>query len=930
MNQTPRRAQLYLLACFLAGSIALGWLLTSYQRALTFQDALLALSLGIIASLCQVLVVARVGTAGQRSDHLTLSPLFAAVLLLPHPLLAAVIIWTFIPEWYLRRRSWYGQVFNIAAFLLAAVLARLTLEQVTGSYEPVMIEAGLALWKKSAAVLLALVIFEGIQVLLLALVLKLARGQSFRTSGLFATDSLLLEVALLCMGLGFAISWSVAPLYGLLSLVPLVLIFQALHVPNLKEQAATDPKTGLANMRRFNEMATREIERAQSNHHPLSILMCDLDYLRNINNTYGHEAGDIVLLGIADTLVRHVRDSDVAARFGGEEFVILLPNTGIEGAYHLAERIRNDLASSFFDVGHYKGPIGATVSIGAASFPRDANTLDALMREADLAVYQAKREGRNRVVMAGQASRELAARWASEHLIAPHAVVTPAQSGEKERPFEKAINKVTGSSLEGAERRTLINNQRAANQKGAAHPTGEPQPAGPSRKLLLAIGATLVLGLLGLVPGQGLADIPWSVLLLFGILTLLAEQLAVASVGQGRISVSVVTILAASFLTHELGILVTVVAAVGSMAIKARKLSYKMAFNLGNVLLAAEAAHWVFGLLVGPTREQGAILQVLLAAALAGLVYHGVNQLLLCIVRGMAEERNPIEIWYTEYRWLWPHYVVLGALAAILAVGYDVFGTVGVISLTAPVAMMHLAMKQYLDHTRVYVDELRTMNDRLSESYEATLEALSRALDTRDDETEAHSKRVAHYTRLIAERSGVPDKEMADITRGALLHDIGKIGVPDAILLKAGPLTPAEHATMRQHPIIGYRMIVNIPFLSEAAQVVLHHHEAFDGSGYPSGLSGKSVPIGARIFAVADTFDAMTSDRPYRRALSVEAARGEISRCSGTQFDPQVVETFLTIPLEELMGMIEIFSPATDQGIGWPTPAALQASVGAP
>jgi putative nucleotidyltransferase with HDIG domain len=270
-------------------------------------------------------------------------------------------------------------------------------------------------------------------------------------------------------------------------------------------------------------------------------------------------------------------------------------------------------------------------------------------------------------------------------------------------------------------------------------------------------------------------------------------------------------------------------------------------------------------------------------------------------VRGLSENRCPGEVWRTDYRWLLPHYAAFGILGLVLALGYQMFGWSALVALTAPVAMMHLAIKQYVDQTGVYLNELRALNGRLSDSYEATLQALSRALDTRDEETEEHSQRVRRYTELIARRLHVPAADLAHVSRGALLHDIGKIGIPDAILLKPQKLSPQEHALMRKHPAIGYAMIAHIPFLAQAAQIVLHHHEAYDGTGYPSGLAGERIPLGARIFAVADTFDAMTSDRPYRKALPPEQALAEIRRCAGSQFDPRVVDALLAIPLPELL-----------------------------
>ena len=143
-------------------------------------------------------------------------------------------------------------------------------------------------------------------------------------------------------------------------------------------------------------------------------------------------------------------------------------------------------------------------------------------------------------------------------------------------------------------------------------------------------------------------------------------------------------------------------------------------------------------------------------------------------------------------------------------------------------------------------------------------------------------------------------EDLDQIGRGALLHDIGKIGVPDSILLKAGPLTPAEWVVMRKHPEIGHQILQTIGFLTQAAEIVLSHQERWDGGGYPRRLKGTEIPLGARIFAIADTLDAMTSDRPYRRGVSYDEARAEIARCSATQFDPACVEAFVSLTVQEL------------------------------
>ncbi len=198
---------------------------------------------------------------------------------------------------------------------------------------------------------------------------------------------------------------------------------------------------------------------------------------------------------------------------------------------------------------------------------------------------------------------------------------------------------------------------------------------------------------------------------------------------------------------------------------------------------------------------------------------------------------------------------------------------------------------------------LATLNAMLEqqvvERTNGLLEGMIRALDYRDTETQWHSWRVAKFTRRIAEAAGLAGDMLMHIEQGALLHDIGKIGVRDNILLKPGPLSPDEWVEMRKHPEMGYRMLANIPYLQDAAQIVYSHQERFDGRGYPRALKGEEIVIGARIFCIADTFDAITSDRPYRKGSSAQVAFSEIGRLGGTQLDPHLVQVFLAIPPTE-------------------------------
>ncbi len=192
--------------------------------------------------------------------------------------------------------------------------------------------------------------------------------------------------------------------------------------------------------------------------------------------------------------------------------------------------------------------------------------------------------------------------------------------------------------------------------------------------------------------------------------------------------------------------------------------------------------------------------------------------------------------------------------------------------------------------------EISSAFHQIRETYNMTLEALASALDIRDRETKGHSRRVVEYCILMAEAMNIKDQQLLDIKNGALLHDVGKIGIPDAILIKPAALSEEEWNIMKKHPIFGYKILNGIKFLEGSLPIVLHHHERWNGTGYPYGLEKNSIPLSARIFAIADTLDAMTSSRPYRRILTYTDAAKEIKKLSGIQFDPDISDVFFSIP----------------------------------
>ncbi|NTU55702.1 MAG: GAF domain-containing protein [Anaerolineales bacterium] len=199
-----------------------------------------------------------------------------------------------------------------------------------------------------------------------------------------------------------------------------------------------------------------------------------------------------------------------------------------------------------------------------------------------------------------------------------------------------------------------------------------------------------------------------------------------------------------------------------------------------------------------------------------------------------------------------------------------------------------------IDNAQLF-DDLQAKNRELEEAYQATLEGWVSALDMRDKETEGHTQRVTVLTQRLARAMGVDDAQMVHITRGALLHDIGKMAIPDSILLKPGALTEEERELIKQHPKYAYDMLKTIDFLRPAIDIPHYHHEKWDGSGYPDGLRGEEIPFPARIFPVIDVWDALTSNRPYRKGLPHEEVKARIKADAGSHFDPQVVEAFLAM-----------------------------------
>ncbi len=329
-----------------------------------------------------IAVVHLIGAERQKhqGSHLSLAPIFAAVLILPPALAAIAIALAFIPESLRSRPRWYIVVFNVANFVGPALLARAVFDAVAGSTDHEWALAALA----------AIGTFIAVHYGVLALMLRLARGVSVKDT--VRVDCVLIDAGLVSLGAVAAALWEVNQALVALTLLPLALAYRSLAIPGLIEATRVEPKTGLYNMRHFNAVLTQELERARRFGRPLAVLMIDVDHLRAVNTAHGHLAGDRVLKGVADALGRATREYDVAARFGGDEFCVLLPETELDGALVVAERIR-----SLVDTMGSEPRI--TVSIGVATLLGGEATPDELVALADRAAYQAKFSGRNSVAV---------------------------------------------------------------------------------------------------------------------------------------------------------------------------------------------------------------------------------------------------------------------------------------------------------------------------------------------------------------------------------------------------------------------------------------------------------------------------------------------------------------------------------------------------
>jgi diguanylate cyclase (GGDEF)-like protein/putative nucleotidyltransferase with HDIG domain len=847
------------------------------------------LTFAILATAAAIAQLFVVQTPRNQSYHTTIVFLIPAVMLLPPELVAAIGLVQHIPEWLKNRNAWYSQSFNICNWTLS-LLATWSIFHITRDAGGLIPDPHLRL---ALAGLAAAAVCVAVNHVLLAPMLHFFYSHSFRELGIFSFESLSTDLVLAALGVGIGTFWDLNPWLLPFAMAPLLLIHRSLSVPQLQEEARVDPKTGLFNARYFAATLAEELGRAQRFERPLTLIMADLDLLREINNNYGHLAGDAVLKKIAETFRIQLRHYDVPARFGGEEFAILLPETPPEQAFEIAERIRRAVAAAAIDVETSSEPIRATVSIGVAAYPRDAADANELIHQADLAVYRAKLQGRNRVLDAS-----------SEPLVVPETRSAPLVAVPDDGDHQVRLPGSAPIETHPAQER----------RHPRPHAVHGPTFFSLSKRLAAVVG---LVGLIG--SGAGVAGLVFGsnhdisgMIAIIGLVG--AGQALALELDLGSISVSAVGALAGAALFGPRAALALAITTAAVEWSSRRQSLHHVLFNIGALSLASLAAVGAFSLhLLSVHGDSGRILTILGGVA-AGLAYFVVNMGLVSLATSVEGHERWWRAFQERFAWLVPHYLVYGFIAGVIFLGYASAHLWAFAVFAVPLFLMRKTQEAYLKHTQKSAQKLREAaetiqtqnvsleqaNRLLKERSTAAMESLSATVDARDAYTAGHSRRVQQLALAIGRELDLSQAELDLLGHAALFHDIGKLAVPDAILLKPAGLTDSEWSVMQKHADEGARIIDRLGFLNDAVPAIRHHHERFDGAGYPDRLRGEEIPLGARIIHVADALDSMLTTRNYRAARPAAEALEELRRASGGQFCPRCVSALERIlPVDE-------------------------------
>jgi len=892
MKEMTISTRMYLFAIYLLGATFFLWNLLNWQ----IKEPILLVILCLLASLALII---KVEGATNRS-HYTFSFIIYGFALAHFGIseAAIVIFVSNLVEWLVKRPPWFIQIFNTACYVIVINIAGLIFSALNPSLS-LTTPTGIL------AITTSMVVFTLLNHLIVGIIVWMARGENFQKSGIFDLLPLIIDLTLLTLGAMLVLIWDYSPFALLLFAFPIYLIYGTMRVPALERQSETDPKTGLYNHTYFKQHLENELRRANRFDRPLTIIMADLDLLRNINNTYGHLAGDEVLIGVANILKQSVREYDVVARFGGEEFTILMPETTLEQGFKRAEAIREAVEKAEFIIPTSVTPIKATLSLGTANREFFNQTGQDIIHNADTALYHSKLKGRNRSYAYTQEAYVDFAKLRRE---------TPIPNDESiPNSLDSNIKVHEASTYQAAEAMaTSASRSQSAPPIGNEPETSTPSPSGKISKVpvYIYIGGLFIFSLF-----------------LFGILFLLAPSLytgislqswlgiggCVALVvltewysidlytKRTSLSTSAVPILAGTLLFGPLGSLAMSLTYALSTGMKHRSPFNRLIFNFSNQLIAGMIYTMIIYMTGKPFIGLSTVMQLILAMTAAVIVY-GINTVLISIGMHLDTKQPVFPFWKEHYSWLFPIYIGMGVVATAFVFGYKHDPVIGSLLVIVPLLLLRVSQVQYVERTRGMVSEMRVKNIALEKSSEeiarlndGLLDTLAEIIDLRDPYVLGHSRGVTEFAVKLAKRLGLHEKQVELVRRGSLLHDIGKLGISQDILAKPAPLTADEYKIIKTHPGLGAALLEKSPHLRPLIPIVRHHHESYNGEGYPDRIANNQITIEARIVSVADAIEAMSSDRPYRKARSTEYILKELQRCSNTQFDPLVASTAMQI-----------------------------------
>lgn len=404
-----------------------------------------------------------------------------------------------------------------------------------------------------------------------------------------------------------------------------------------------------------------------------------------------------------------------------------------------------------------------------------------------------------------------------------------------------------------------------------------------SLKLKVYIGAVTGLAIalfIYLAPSLSLTTDIWWVLTFFIVLSTIAEFMPVDLPVGGNVTIGFpIDFVVILVYGPVAAMIVTVFGALIGEIVEGKTRWYKIVFNIAQYALSAGVAGMVYqglGGIVGSVDLSNYIIPAVICA----IIYYLINLNLFMIVISLAEEVSILSVWKKRLRGIIVTYIALTPIGFVMAMVYVSIGIWGIILFFFPLILARRSFELYTKMRKIYLDTIR---------------ALATAIDAKDPYTKGHSERVAKMALALAQELYLPEREIEKIEYTALLHDIGKIGVDERILGKDDGLTDEEFKKIKEHTITGAKIIEPIDFLKDSYKAIYHHHERYDGDGYPNGIKEKDIPLSARIITVADAYDAMGSDRPYRKKLSQDKIMKELTEQSGKQFDPEVVKALISI-----------------------------------